>query len=137
MSGIGSTAAAPDILVRTDSPDWVIEARAFRIGEDVLVSIYGGEKPHIGAVAAAQPRPSLADPARSSATASVLAYVGHKEDEVAKRAAERLAALLGTRVVVTAGIHWDNIDAQGIATVTERCEEILRKLEDALQEGRP
>jgi hypothetical protein len=137
MSGIMSTTAASDILVRTDSPDWAVEARAFRIGEDVLVSIYGGEKPHIGAVAAAQPRPSLADPARSSATASVLAYVGHKEDETAKHVAERLAALLRTRVVVTAGIHWDNIDAEGIARVTERCEEILRKLEDALQEGRP
>ena len=62
--------------------------------------------PHsIGAVAAAQPRPSLADPMRTSATASVFAYVGHKEDDLAKHAAETLAAALGTRVVVSAGIH--------------------------------
>jgi gallate decarboxylase subunit D len=122
------TAPSTRFAVRTDAPDWVVEAEAMRVGEDLLVCIFGGERPHIGAVAAAQPRPSLADPARTSATASVLAFVGHKEDDVAKHAAERLAAMLGVRVVVTAGIHWDNLDAEGIVTIRRRCDEILDKL---------
>ena len=46
----------PPIAVRTAAPDWVVEAEAVRIGPDVLVWIYGGEKPHIGAVAAALAR---------------------------------------------------------------------------------
>ena len=69
-------------------------AEAVWIGPDLLVWIYGGEAPHIGAVAMAQPRASLADPERTSATASVFAYVGHKEDALAKEAAEALASAL-------------------------------------------
>lgn len=124
--------AADRIRLRTAAADWVVEAEAVRIGPDVLVWIWGGEKPHIGAVAAAQPRPSLADPARTSATASVLTYVGHKEDDLAKHAAEVLAAALGTRVVVTAGIHWDHLTPDAIRTIGARCEEIVGRLRQAL-----
>jgi hypothetical protein len=92
------------------------------IGPDVLVAIWGGEKPHIGAVAMSQPRPSLKDPTVTSATASVFAYVGHKEDELAKAAAEILAATLKTNVVVTAGIHWDNLPPEGIQHVIKNSE---------------
>lgn len=120
------------VKLRTNASDWVVEAEAVRVGEDVLVWIYGGEKPHIGAVAAAQPRPSLADPGRTSATASVIAYVGHKEDEVAKRTAETLAAALNVRVVVTAGIHWDRIPPEGVRAVERRVAEITGKLVTAL-----
>ena len=65
----------------------------------------------------AQPRPSLKDPKTTSATASVICFVGHKEDELAKAASEILAAALNTQVVVTAGIHWDNIAEEGIQKV--------------------
>lgn len=123
------------IHVCTDGPDYVVEADAVRIGPDVLVAIWGGERPHIGAVAAAEPRPSLADPARTSATASVLSYIGHKEDGVARRAAEALAAALDTRVTVTAGIHWDHLSAEGIATIGARCDEIIGRLVAALKVG--
>ena len=120
------------ITVRTTAKTYPVEAEAVRIGPDVLVYIWGGERPHIGSVAAAQPRPSLADPNLKSATASVLTYVGHKEDEVAKEAAEALAARLDTNVVVTAGIHWDDLPPDGVRTIVERCREIITKLADAL-----
>lgn len=95
-----------------------------RIGSDVLVWIYGGERPHIGAVAAAQPRASLMDSSRTSATASVLTFLGHKEDVVVKAVSERLAAALATNVVVTAGLHWDRLSPEQLAIVTARCHEI-------------
>jgi gallate decarboxylase subunit D len=126
------TRTARRISLRTAAPDYRIEAEARRIGDDVLVCIYGGDKPHIGAVAAAEPRPSLADPAAISATTSVLTYVGHKEDLVARETAETLAAALNTRVVVTAGIHWDDLTAAGIETVVARCREITRRLKQRL-----
>jgi hypothetical protein len=102
-----------------------LEAFVKRIGNDLLVAIWGGERPHIGAVAAAQPRPSLSDPNRLSATASVFSYVGHKEDGIAKEAAERLSAALNTNVTVTAGIHWDNIDEAGIRSVQEHSRQLV------------
>lgn len=121
------------VSVRTSAETYVIEAEAVRLGADVLVYIWGGERPHIGAVAAAQPRPSLADPDQTSATASVLTYVGHKEDQVARETALALAARLNTNVVVTAGIHWDGLPADGVEIIVERCHELTARLVDALR----
>lgn len=88
-----------------------------RIGDDYLVAIWGGEKPHIGAVAAAQPRPSRKKPETTSATASVICFPAHKEYEIVRVVSEKLAAALNANVVVTAGIHWDNISKEGIGKV--------------------
>jgi hypothetical protein len=120
------------VSVRTGASSWLVQAEAVCIGADVLVFIWGGERPHIGAVAAASPRPSLADPGTLSATASVLTYPGHKEDAVVKMVAEALSARLGTNVVVTAGIHWDNLPPQAIAEIMTRCREITDLLLHAL-----
>ncbi len=119
---------------RTDDPAFVIEAEAVRIGDDVLVYVWGGEIPHIGAVAAAQPRPSLADAADTSATASVLTYLGHKEDEVVKSMSEALSSALNRKVVVTAGIHWDGLEPADIKVIRGRVEEITGKLVRRLRE---
>lgn len=122
------------IAVRSSAPDLVVEAEAVLIGGDVLVWIYGGERPHIGAVAAAQPRPSLADPARGSATASVLTFLGHKEDIVAKSVSERLASALATNVVVTAGLHWDHLSPTQLTAVLARCDEVADLLVTQLKQ---
>jgi hypothetical protein len=120
------------VAVRTTGPSWVIEAEAALIGADVLVALWGGERPHIGAVAAAASRASLADPGKASATCSVLTYPGHKEDVIVKLVSERLSAALRTNVVVTAGIHWDDLPAGAIEPIMERCGEIADLLLEAL-----
>ena len=106
-----------EVKVKTETGSFDLEAGVRRIGDDFLVAIWGGEKPHIGAVSAAQSRPSLKNPEATSATASVICFPAHKEDELAKAVSEILAAVLDTRVVVTAGIHWDNISEEGIKQV--------------------
>ena len=106
-----------EFTLKTDTGAYDLTASVRRIGPDLLVAIWGGEKPHIGAVAVAQPRPSLKDPEVTSATASVICNVGHKEDELVKAASEILASVLKTQVVVAAGIHWDNLDENGIQTI--------------------
>ena len=111
--------------VRTHEGEYDITANVRLIGPDVLVAIWGGEKPHIGAVAMAQPRPSLKDPDITSATASVFTYVGHKEDDLSKAAAEILAATLNTNVVVTAGIHWDKLSQKGIQQIIHNSEILI------------
>ena len=125
-----------EFTIKTIEGEYDLSASIRRIGPDLLVAIWGGEKPHIGAVAMSQPRPSLKDPEVTSSTASVFAYVGHKEDELAKAAAEILAATLKTNVVVTAGIHWDNLPPEGIQRVIRNSEilvdMILGKIADEL-----
>jgi hypothetical protein len=118
---------------RLEKGGFPVEAMLQRLGEDFLLSIWGGTA-HIGAVAMAQSRTSLADPRRLSATASVFCYVGHKEDEVVKEVSERLAAELGARVVVVAGLHWDHLDAAEIELIRQNVralvQEILREVRE-------
>jgi hypothetical protein len=117
-----------EFTINTSEGSYDLSAGIRLIGQDVLVAIWGGEKPHIGAVAVALPRPSLKDPEVTSASASVICLVGHKEDELAKPAAEILAAALNTQVVVTAGIHWDNLDSQGIQRIIQNSEVLVDKI---------
>jgi hypothetical protein len=114
--------------VKTRAKAFNLHAEAVWIGSDLLVYVWGGEKPHIGSVAAAQPRPSLKDKAVTSATASVLTYPGHKEDTFAKKTAESLASALKTRVVATAGMHWDNLDDSDIRLVLSNGRRLIRML---------
>ena len=126
---------APDLVqiqVETQARSHNLKASAWRAGPDLLVCIHGGERPHLGAVAMATPRPSLADPALGSATTSVFAFVGHKEDGLAQSAAQALASALGVRVVVTAGCHWEGLDQAGIDMVRANSRELVRRLLEAL-----
>ena len=125
--------AATNFIVRTHEGSYDLEAAVRVIGQDVLLAIWGGEKPHIGAVSVAQPRPSLRKPDTTSATASVICLPGHKEDELAKMASERLAAALNTSVVVTAGMHWDNIGEEGIRQVVENSHRLISLILDEMQ----
>ena len=111
-----------EFTVKTEEDAYNLSASARLIGDDVLVAIWGGEKPHIGAVAVAQPRPSLRDPEVTSSSASVICRVGHKEDDLVKAAAEILAAALETYVVVTGGIHWDDLAPEAIQQVVRNSE---------------
>jgi len=99
-----------------------------QVGQDILVSIWGGTQPHIGAVGIAVPRPSLKNPDQWSATSSNFTFPGHKEDALVKRISERLATQLKKNVVVTAGIHWDSLTPQEIKTI----ENLTGKLSDRI-----
>lgn len=122
------------LLFQLEKGGFKVEALCHKMGEDYLLSIWGGVA-HIGAVAMAQPRASLKDPARRSATASVFCYVGHKEDQLAKAVSERVASELDTKVVVVAGLHWDDLTPFGIDQVVENVNdlvtEIIRKMRRA------
>ena len=117
-----------EFTINTSEGEYDLSASIRLIGQDLLVAIWGGEKPHIGAVAMAQPRPSLKDPEVTSSTASVFSYVGHKEDELAKATAEILAAAIKTNVVVTAGIHWDDLSPEGIQRVIKNSEILVEMI---------
>ena len=65
----------------------------------------------------------------------MLAYPGHKEDEVVKRVAEALSAACNRNTVVTAGIHWDNLEPSAIEIIRGRIGELIEKLIQRLGEG--
>lgn len=105
-----------------------IQLQAVSIGADLVVMVWGGTQPHVGAVAVSIPRPSLADPRVTSATTSVYALVGHKEDDLAKTMAQKVASTLQRKTVMTVGIHVEKISAEGIEIVKSNCRQAITNL---------
>jgi hypothetical protein len=105
-----------------------IDALVQSLGTDLLVSLWGGTGPHIGAVGIAVPRPSLDDPQRASATSSNYTFLGHKEDVVVKQVSEAIAAALGRNVVVAAGLHWDGLVPRDLEIVEDLTRRIAEKI---------
>ena len=109
-----------------------LEARTDFVGDDLVVAVGGGERPHVGCVVLAQPYTAKGGDTKWSASCSVLTIPPHKEEPIARGIAKKLAATLGRVAVVTAGVHDDNIDAEGIATYLRLAEELAQKLVDTL-----
>jgi len=112
-----------------------VSAQVNVIGSDVLVILWGGTNPHIGAIGVAQPRPSLKDSEIVSATSSVFTFLGHKEDVVAKEMSEELARNLNRKVVVVAGMHWENLHDEGIDEVIRICKRLKAKIQEGMKEA--
>lgn len=105
-----------------------IYLKSILIGEDLCAIISGGDSPHIGCVTLSVPRPSLANSNVISATTSILNLVGHKDDEAAKYVSNMLSSKLNKNVVVTCGIHLDNITEEEINITIELLKELTEKL---------
>lgn len=111
FGGAGSNC---QVVVENPTTGRKLSARVHRQGPDLVVSVGGGAAPHVGCVVMAVPvQPK---PGRSSwaASTSVLTIPSHKEEPIARGIAERLAVELMSVVVVTAGVHDDNLDRAGI-----------------------
>ena len=98
-------------------------------GPDVVVVVSGGSLPHVGAVSVATAHPDLKDASRRTATASVIAIEGHREDEIARAAALRLAKAFDTTVVLSAGIHVDNAVPEQIEALVRSFHRLIGAIE--------
>jgi hypothetical protein len=115
-------------LVKISKGRFKIHGFVQEVGQDLLVSIWGGTRPHIGAIGIAVPRPSLKNPKKWSATSSNFTFLGHKEDIMVKKISEKLATQLKRNVVATAGVHWDRITSNEIKTI----QNLTQKLSDQI-----
>ncbi|OGP71576.1 MAG: hypothetical protein A2W09_01870 [Deltaproteobacteria bacterium RBG_16_50_11] len=115
-------------MVRISKGKFKLHGHTLKMGQDLLVSLWGGTRPHIGAVGMAIPRPSLRDPRKWSATSSNFTFIGHKEDALVKKISEKLATELKRNVVVVAGIHWDDITSEEIKVI----EDLAQKMSDQI-----
>ena len=88
----------------------------------INVLIAGGDFAHIGAV-------SIVDPQGEIFTKT---FEGHKDHFVSEEWAEKLYEKFQVPVVVSAGIHYDNIDSTGIEDVIS---EMKKALDEVLKKG--
>ncbi|NLY56826.1 MAG: hypothetical protein GX058_10025 [Firmicutes bacterium] len=105
-----------------------VEAALHATAEGYILHLLGGEKPHVGAVVIAQPRPSLTGDGSISCTTSSLPLLGHKDDLVAKPVAEAIAKATGQTVVAIAGIHIENATAAELDELQRNVEVLTAKL---------
>ena len=96
-------------------------ATAVQMGEDWLVTITGGDTPHIGTT-------SLAWMDAGELVLKSLVCPTHKDHIVGEHYARTLAPLVKSRVLVVAGIHYDGIATEHIAHVVEASNELLKEL---------
>ena len=104
-----------------------LRAEIFPMGRDLCVLVTGGEA-HIGSISAATPRPSLANPAEVSATASTFCYPGHKDGKVGELFAETLSARLEKKVAVLCGIHYDHLTKDELSAVLSLAKTLLAQV---------
>lgn len=105
-----------------------INCSAIKMGKDLNISIYGGDIPHIGAIALGIPRPSLENKNKISSSVSVLTITGHKEDVIVQKVAKILSSTLNSTVVVSCGIHIDNITFNDIGNLNSLIDNLVAEL---------
>ncbi len=94
-------------------------------GKDLNISIFGGDTPHIGAVALAIGNIEGYN-RKYSPTVNVLVVPDHKDDEIARFAAKDLAIYFNNQVIVSAGVHIDNATKEDLVKTMENVTEILQ-----------
>lgn len=110
-----------------------INCSAIKMGNDFTISIYGGDIPHIGAVALGIPRPSLQDINKISSSVSLLTITGHKEDIIAQNCAKKLSSKLNSTIVVSCGIHIKDITFEDIQGLNSTVDDLINDLITSLK----
>ncbi len=96
-------------------------ARLLLAGQDLVVVVTGGDAPHVGAVSCA-----------GEGDTQSFSFAGHRERELCAPLAEELSRELGRRVVVIAGMHWNEFDRELLAQVYEAWREMSAVLKARL-----
>ena len=87
---------------------------SYRLGEDVHISIYGGDRAHIGAVSILSANGEI----------QTVCFPGHRDDAVSALWCERLKELGAHASVVEAGIHYNELSKEGIVAVLAACDRL-------------
>lgn len=101
--------------------DESITALILRFDRELHISIYGGHRPHIGAV-------TIGDQDGCRTTQ----FPGHKEGVISEQWCRRLLQLGFGPVIVEAGIHYDALDPTGIQAVLDCTADMLLEVTQAL-----
>ncbi len=107
--------------------DMLVEAGAYYLGDDIVVSVGGGSHHHVGAVSLA-----VYEPERDSATVSTMCVYSHRDDAVSSYFAKNISREMRCTVSVSAGIHVDNASGIQIELLSklsrECCDELICQL---------
>ena len=104
----------------TTSEKYKLRLKAENCGDDLCITLIGGDRPHIGAVSMAVPRVSLTGSGASCDCWTTTAP-GHKDYSIAQVIANKLCIYTQKTVSVLVGIHIDQATSQQLREIWEQC----------------
>ena len=107
-----------------ESP-YKVEAVCVEAGADLVVVVGGGARYHCGAVGVSLSLPSLKEVDKLTQSTYQVAVPGHKEEALAREGSRELARLLQRNVVMSVGIHEDDLSKDGIQRYTEAFNDLI------------
>jgi hypothetical protein len=99
---------------------WEVNLDSYEMGDDLVLMLKGGEKHHVGAVA-------MAIPYKDTASTSIISAYGHKDGELAKPLAEKVAKTLKKIVVIIVGLHIDEATKDDIQKLVENSNRVINE----------
>lgn len=100
----------------------IIAADATITDSGVQIGLFGGDKPHIGAVGVLDPAGKI----------MVTQFGTHREGILCQQWCEALAKAGCIPAVVSAGVHYDNVGKDEIEQIVQLCDELLKDTLDNL-----
>lgn len=99
-----------------------IKADIIPIGNDILIAIYGGDKPHIGSCMLNE---------------KSLTLLRHKDDIALKIIYDTLSKYTKKNICLVGGIHIENITKEGIQNVLNLCKNLALKISQSKEINDP
>lgn len=97
------------------------------VGNDLLITIYGGDEHHLGGVSVAyEAKSHYRD--TSTVSVSTLTFPGHKDYLVSNSAAEQICKALKRSTVVATGIHYNNATKGEIDAIIKAVDWLTKEL---------
>ena len=121
------------ILCYRETRPYRIDIDVMEVGDELVVVVNGGDKPHVGSVAIAVPRPSHKDSSSLSSTVSVYNFTGHKDDQIASPLAGLIARNCNRTAVVLAGVHIEGAREQDIVCLLDHMSKMNERIIEDLK----
>jgi len=110
-----------------------LEAVCVECGADLIVVIAGGERYHCGAIGLTLTLPSLKDTDRPTRSTYQIPVPGHKEEALAREGSLQLARSLNRNVLLSVGIHEDDLSADGIQHYVDAFYALVERIAQAYE----
>lgn len=110
-----------------------VEAVCIEVGADLVVVVGGGQRYHCGAVGLSLSLPGLKEADKLAQSTYQVPVPGHKEEALAREGSRELARLLKRNVVVSVGIHEDDLSKEGIQHYMDAFDALIDEIGMAYQ----
>lgn len=100
-----------------------IDLKATYVGEDLIIIISGGDRPHVGAISYGGEGFVNKDFKKNT-----VVYGNHKEYIICQKFSQKIGNIFEGNYMISAGIHLDNITKEEIKIVMNLSEELLEEI---------